>query len=61
MRSLVLHFEDAEFEALKRLKGGMSWRDYVLRELESEGREAAAQSKASQPSNPPAEGLSSTG
>lgn len=30
MRSLVLHFEDKEFEKLKKARGERTWRNFVL-------------------------------
>ena len=30
MKSLVLHFEDEEFEELKRAKGKLTWRTFFL-------------------------------
>jgi hypothetical protein len=36
MKQLVLVFEDAEFEALKRAKGSKTWRQFIL-ERRTEG------------------------
>jgi len=30
MKSLVIAFDDAEFERLKRAKGALTWREWIL-------------------------------